>query len=72
VWVSRSGAEQPVAAPVHNYAFPRLSPEGRRVAVGITDPEPQIWLYDLSRETLTRFTFEGNGNTCPSPKCYRG
>jgi eukaryotic-like serine/threonine-protein kinase len=65
VWVSRNGAEQPVAAPVHNYVFPRISPDGRRVAVGITDPEVQIWLYDLSRETLTRLTFEGYANTAP-------
>jgi Tol biopolymer transport system component len=65
VWVSRNGAEQPMAAPVHTYVFPRLSPDGRRVAMGITDPEVQIWLYDLSRETLTRLTFEGNANTAP-------
>jgi len=25
----------------------------------------QIWLYDLARETLTRFTFEGNTNSRP-------
>ncbi len=62
VWVSRSGAEQPLAAPAHAYVFPRLSPDGRRVAVGIAEQESQTWLYDLSRETLTRFTFEGNYN----------
>ena len=33
VWVSRNGAEQPLAAPAHAYVFPRLSPDGRRVAV---------------------------------------
>jgi len=65
VWVSRNGAEQPVSAPVHAYIFPRLSPDGRRVAVGITESESQIWLYDLSRDTLTRFTFEGNTNSNP-------
>ncbi len=59
VWVTRNGAEQPVAAPARGYLFPRISPDGRRVAVGITENETQIWLYDLSRETLTRFTFEG-------------
>jgi Tol biopolymer transport system component/tRNA A-37 threonylcarbamoyl transferase component Bud32 len=62
VWVSRSGAEQPLAAPTHTYMAPRLSPDGRRVVVGITEQESQTWLYDLSRETLTRFTFEGNYN----------
>jgi serine/threonine protein kinase len=65
VWVSRNGVEQPLAAPVRAYQFPQLSRDGRRVAVVITEQESQIWLYDLSRETLTRFTFEGNTNTNP-------
>ena len=60
VWVYRNGAEQPVAAPARGYLFPRISPDGRRVAIGITEHDTQIWLYDLSRETLTRFTFEGS------------
>ena len=62
VWVTRNGTELPLAAPAHAYIFPRLSPDGRRVAVGIAEQEAQIWLHDLSRETLTRFTFEGNRN----------
>ncbi|MFY9529704.1 MAG: protein kinase [Candidatus Acidiferrales bacterium] len=66
VWVSRNGAEQPLAAPVHAYVNPRLSPDGRRVAVVIAEQETQVWLYDLSRETLTRFTFEGNTNLNPA------
>jgi serine/threonine-protein kinase len=66
VWVSRSGAEQPVAAPAHVYRQPRLSPNGRQVAVTIDEQGGQVWLYDLSRETLTRLTFEGNRNTDPA------
>jgi eukaryotic-like serine/threonine-protein kinase len=65
VWVSRNGAEQPLAAPMRAYQFPQLSPDGRRVAVVIAEQETQDWLYDLSRETLTRFTFEGNANLDP-------
>ena len=65
VWVSRNGTEQPVAAPAHAYQFPRLSPDGRQVAVGIAEQESQIWLYDLSRDTLTRLTFEGKANLNP-------
>jgi hypothetical protein len=65
VWVSRNGAEQPLAAPARAYEFPRLSPEGRRVAGEIDEKETQVWQYDLSRETLTRFTFEGNYNANP-------
>jgi serine/threonine-protein kinase len=65
VWVSRNGTEQPVAAPANTYMAPRLSPDGKRVSVTITGQESQTWLYDLSRETLTRFTFEGNYNLNP-------
>ncbi len=35
VWVSRTGAEQPLAGPVRTYQFPRISPDRRRVALGI-------------------------------------
>jgi Tol biopolymer transport system component len=66
VWVSRNGAEQPAATPARAYQYPRLSPDGQRVAVGITEQETQVWLYDLSRETPTRLTFEGNLNTTPT------
>ena len=62
VWVSRNGAEQPLPTPVQEYQFPRLSPDGRRLALTISD---QIWMYDLSRETLSRFTFEGDENNAP-------
>jgi len=62
VWVGRNGAEQPLAAVAHAYQFPRVSPDGRRVAVGIVDQETQTWLYDLSRDTLTRLTFGGSAN----------
>jgi Tol biopolymer transport system component/predicted Ser/Thr protein kinase len=64
VWVNRNGAEQPLAAPAHAYFAPRFSPDGRRAAVAITELEANIWLYDL-RDTLTRFTFEGNSNGNP-------
>jgi Tol biopolymer transport system component len=48
-----------LAAPAQAYGYPRLSPDGRRVAIELDN---QIWLYDLSRDTLTRFTFEGSVN----------
>jgi serine/threonine protein kinase len=65
VWVNRNGTEQILAAPPRSYRFPHLSPDGRRVAVSIIEQESQTWLYDLSRETLSRFTFEGGQNYNP-------
>jgi eukaryotic-like serine/threonine-protein kinase len=65
VWVTRNGAEQPIAAPARAYRIPRLSPDGRRVVVAIDDEGVQTWLYDLSRETLIRLTFGGTVNQAP-------
>jgi eukaryotic-like serine/threonine-protein kinase len=65
VWVNRNGAEQLLAAPARPYVFPRLSPDGRRLAVTLQGEDVQLWLYDLSRETLTRFAFEGKINSNP-------
>jgi hypothetical protein len=62
LWVSRNGTEQLLAARAQNYGGFRLSPDGRRVAVEVED---QIWLYDLSRDIMTRFTFRGDINRYP-------
>ena len=57
VWVDRNGAEQPLSAPPHGYRTPRISPDGRRIAIAGVDAD--VWLYDLDRDTLTRLTFQG-------------
>lgn len=61
VWVSRNGAEHAVGAPPRTYNQPRLSPDGRRIAVDVvrSDEDMQVWIYDLSRSTFSPFTFEG-------------
>ena len=66
VWVSRNGEEQLLPVAPHNYQFPRVSPDGGRVAVAIAEQEQQIWVYDLSRDTLTRLTFDGITNNTPA------
>jgi len=63
VWVARNGTEQPLPAPTRRYDWPRLSPDGRRVAVEVG---AQTWIYDIERDTLTRFTFEGTQNDSPA------
>jgi len=62
VWVSRDGKEQPLAAPPGAYGRQRISPDGRKVTV---EQDGQIWLYELARDTMTRFTFEGSNNFAP-------
>ena len=57
VWVTRDGREEPLtAAPLRAYQYPRLSPDGTRVALDIRDQQNDIWIWDLARQTLTRLT----------------
>lgn len=52
VWVDRSGTVTPLGLPVLDYAHPRLSPDGRRLAVTVGGDVAGIWLSDLERLTL--------------------
>ena len=63
VWVSRNGAEQPLPAPPQAYEIVRGFP--RTDGASRWNSTEQFWLYDLARDTLTRFTFEGKRNQNP-------
>jgi serine/threonine protein kinase len=65
VWVDRKGAETPLAATVNNYLSPRLSPDGRRIVVSTGLPGTLIFLYDISRDALSTFTFRATLNQLP-------
>jgi serine/threonine-protein kinase len=58
VWVDRQGREEPLMAPVRAYQYPRLSPDGRRVALDVRDQELDIWTWDFIREMPARLTFD--------------
>ena len=58
VWVDRQGREEPLKAPVRSYRYPRLSPDGQRVALDIADEQRDIWIWHLAGETLTRLTLD--------------
>jgi Tol biopolymer transport system component/tRNA A-37 threonylcarbamoyl transferase component Bud32 len=59
-WVRRDGSVEPIAAPVRAYFSPRLSPDGRHLAVGtIGFAEQPLWRYDFPEGTMLRLTTEG-------------
>jgi len=63
VWLDRSGKQLDVLGPPADYLRPRLSRDGRRVAIDVGDPQTgrfDIWIYDLARRVSTRFTFEAD------------
>jgi hypothetical protein len=57
VWKDRRGKEEVVPAGSKPFANPRLSPDGTRVAVEVSDQEQAIWIWEFMRGTLTRLTF---------------
>ena len=57
VWVDRHGREQPLGAPPMAYLYPRISPDGKRVAIDVAaDGARDVWMWDLERATLELFT----------------
>lgn len=62
VWVDREGVSQPTGAPARVYERPRLSPDGRSIAVAIRskkDFTTQVHIYNILRGTLVHLTTEG-------------
>jgi len=55
-WVDREGKEEAIAAEPRAYLYPRLSPDGTRVALDVREGMNDIWVWDLLRRTLTRVT----------------
>ena len=58
VWVDRNGKERPIPAPPRAYQQPRLSPDGKRVALWISDQEDDIWVWGMGQTLLARLTVD--------------
>jgi serine/threonine-protein kinase len=66
VWVDRAGASRAVTEERRAYEYPRISPDGGRIAVGIyRDGNRDIWLYDVARGTMTRLTLAPSDEEVP-------
>jgi hypothetical protein len=63
VWVDRHGVGKPLGTAVRGYQQLRLSPDGQRLALSIREPAgPDIWIYELTHDRLTRLTSEGSNS----------
>jgi len=65
VWVDRTGKEERIAAQTRSYEAPRISPDGKQLALAITDQQSDIWVWDLVRADLRRLTFDPGVDTFP-------
>jgi eukaryotic-like serine/threonine-protein kinase len=59
VWADRRGEERSLNVQTRPYVQPRLAPDEQRLAVIIAE---DVWLWDFSRENLSRLTDDGGHN----------
>ena len=58
IWVDREGKEESLSVEARRYRWPRISPDGRRLAIAIQESDnSDVGIYDLARETFARLTF---------------
>jgi len=57
VWMDSSGKTQPLLATPGHYAFPRFSPDGRRLALTRSSALNDIVVYDWERDRMSRLPF---------------
>ena len=67
VSVDRSGRVTVMTEDRRRYADVRVSPDGSRVAIELQEDGTEIWIFDPTRGTLTRFTVGGGQNPVWSP-----
>jgi serine/threonine-protein kinase len=56
-WMARDGKMSVLRAAKVNWANPRASPDGQKLALDIFDGQRNIWVYEWARDMSTQLTF---------------
>ena len=65
IWMDRNGKLLEAVRQTKIYNDFRISPDGKRIALSMTDRGLDVWLYEISRETWTKFTFDAASKRWP-------
>ncbi len=65
IWLDRLGNRQPLLDTLRPYGDGTFSPDGQKLAMAIRAANDDIWVYQISRGTLTRLTFGGGNSDFP-------
>lgn len=64
VQLNSKGEDTDLKAPLNTYIEPRISPDGKKIAIVIPNGKDyDIWVYNIPRKSLSRLTFGGNNRT---------
>ena len=58
-WVDRTGKSEKLPLPPRSYMHPRVSPDGRRLAIEVEGSSHDVYVYDFATGVLTNFTNDG-------------
>ncbi len=58
-WVDRRGRAEQLPLPSRSYLHPRVSPDGRRLAIEIEGSSHDVFVYDFTSGVFTNFTNDG-------------
>ncbi len=64
VFVDREGKSEPISEVRQEFRWHQLSPDGKRLAVGVAAWNDEIWLYDFSRDAWSQLTSDWD-NSAP-------
>ena len=65
VLVDRKGEAEVLTETQRSFESPRVSPDGKRVAVTIRDPNTDVWVLEIERGTLSPFTSAAGEDETP-------
>jgi Tol biopolymer transport system component/predicted Ser/Thr protein kinase len=68
IWFDRSGRRLGNVGQPGDYSTPRISPDGKKIAVAIREESKantDIWIFDSTRGAWSRFTFEPGNERAP-------
>lgn len=61
-WVDRQGKATPLPLPPRSYLNPRISPDGKLLAVEVEGPNHDFYSYDFARGVMSRITNNGTSH----------
>ena len=65
-WMTRDGKTAALRAKKFEWANPRFSPDGQKIAIDVSDGKQRdIWVYDWARDNLTQLTFDPGRDGVP-------
>ena len=58
-WVDRAGKAERLPLPARSYLHPRISPDGKRLAIEVEGSSHDVFVYDFTSDVLTNVTLDG-------------